>query len=83
VDNNLSAIDITSATVTAKVYNSGGTLVATYSGTATYAADGRAQFTITTTVTNTPGTYTATITRTTGASDTQVFGPLRIYVRDI
>jgi len=83
VDNNLSAIDITGATITTKVYNSGGTLVATYSGTATYAADGRAQFTITTTVTNTPGTYTATITRTTGASDTQVFGPLRIYVRDI
>ena len=83
VDNNLSAVDITSATVTAKVYNSGGSLVDTYSCTATYAADGRATFTIDTTVTNTPGTYTATITRTTGASDTQVFGPLRIYVRDI
>jgi hypothetical protein len=83
VDNNGSGIDITSATVTAKVYNSGGTLVDTYSCTATYAADGRATFTIDTTVTNTPGTYTATITRTTGASDTQIFGPLRIYVRDI
>jgi hypothetical protein len=83
VDNNGSGIDITSATVTAKVYNSGATLVDTYSCTATYAADGRATFTIDTTVTNTPGTYTATITRTTGASDTQVFGPLRIYVRDI
>jgi hypothetical protein len=83
VDNNGSGIDITSATVTAKVYNSGATLVDTYSCTATYAADGRAQFTIDTTVTNTPGTYTATITRTTGASDTQIFGPLRIYVRDI
>ena len=83
VDNNLSAIDITSATVTAKVYNSGGSLVDTYSCTATYAADGRATFTIDTTVTGTAGTYTATITRTTGASDTQVFGPLRIYVRDI
>jgi len=83
VDNNGAGIDITSATVTAKVYNSGATLVDTYSCTATYAADGRAQFTIDTTVTNTPGTYTATITRTTGASDTQVFGPLRIYVRDI
>lgn len=83
VDNNGSGIDITSATVTAKVYNSGGTLVDTYACTATYAADGRANFTIDTTVTNVPGTYTATITRTTGASDTQVFGPLRIYVRDI
>ena len=78
-----SGIDITSATVTAKVYNSGATLVDTYSCTATYAADGRATFTIDTTVTDVPGTYTATITRTTGASDTQVFGPLRIYVRDI
>ena len=78
-----SGIDITSATVTAKVYNSGASLVDTYSCTATYAADGRATFVIDTTVTNTPGTYTATITRTTGASDTQVFGPLRVYVRDI
>ena len=83
VDNNLSAIDITGATVTAKVYNSGGSLVDTYSCTATYAADGRATFTIDTTVTGTAGTYTATVTRTTGANDTQVFGPLRIYVRDI
>jgi hypothetical protein len=83
VDNNNAGIDITSATVTAKVYNSGATLIDTYSCTATYAADGRATFTIDTTVTDTPGTYTATITRTTGASDTQIFGPLRIYVRDI
>ena len=83
VDGNGNGIDITSATVTAKVYNSGGSLVDTYSCTATYAADGRATFTIDTTVTNTPGTYTATITRTTGANDTQIFGPLRIYVRDI
>ena len=83
VDGNGNGIDITSATVTAKVYNSGGSLVDTYACTATYAADGRATFTIDTTVTNTAGTYTATITRTTGASDTQVFGPLRIYVRDI
>ena len=83
VDGNGNGIDITSATVAAKVYNSGGSLVDTYSCTATYAADGRATFTIDTTVTNSTGTYTATITRTTGASDTQVFGPLRIYVRDI
>ena len=83
VDNNLSAVSISGATVTAKVYNSGGSLVDTYACTATYAADGRATFTIDTTVTGTAGTYTATITRTTGASDTQVFGPLRIYVRDI
>jgi len=83
VDANGSGIDITSATLTVKIYNSGATLVATYTGTATYAADGRLTFGITTAVTGTAGTYTATITRSTSASDTQIFGPLRIYVRDI
>lgn len=83
VDGNGVGIDITGATVTAKVYNAGGSLVDTYSCTATYADDGRATFTIDTTVTNTAGTYTATVTRSSTANDTQVFGPLRIYVRDI
>lgn len=83
VDGNGVGIDITGATVTAKIYNAGGTLVDTYSCTATYADDGRATFTIDTTVTNTAGTYTATVTRSSAANDTQVFGPLRIYVRDI
>ena len=39
--------------------------------------------TVSTTVTNTSGTYTVTVTRTTGASDTQVFGPLKLYVRPV
>jgi hypothetical protein len=82
-DANGTGIDITGATVSAKVYNSGGTLVATYNGTATYADNGRLSFGLTTTVTNTSGTYTVTVTRTTGASDTQVFGPLRLYVRPV
>lgn len=76
-------VSLAGATTSVKVYNTGGTLVATYSGTATYSADGRLTFAITTAVTANAGTYTATVTRTTGASDTQVFGPLRIYVRDI
>lgn len=76
-------VDLTGATLSTKVYNTAGTLVATISGTATYAAGGAMTWTIPTSVTNTAGTYTATITRTTGASDTEVFGPLRIYVRDI
>ena len=83
VDANGSGVDITASTLSVKVYNSGGTLVATYAGTATYAADGRLTFAITTAVTGTAGTYTATITRTTSASDTQVFGPLRLYVRSV
>ena len=82
-DANGTGIDITGATVTAKVYNAGGTLVATYSGTATYADNGRLSFGLTTTVTNTSGTYTVTVTRTTGATDTQVFGPLKLYVRPV
>jgi len=82
-DANGTGIDITGATVTAKVYSSTGTLVATYSGTATYADNGRLSFGLTTTVTNTSGTYTVTVTRTTGATDTQIFGPLRLYVRPV
>jgi hypothetical protein len=80
-DANGTGIDITGATVTAKVYSSAGTLVASYAGTATYADNGRLTFGLTTTVTNTSGTYTVTVTRTTGATDTQIFGPLRLYVR--
>ena len=76
-------VDLTGATLSTKVYNTAGTLVATITGTATYAAGGAMTWTIPTSVTNTAGTYTATITRSTGASDTEVFGPLRIYVRDI
>jgi hypothetical protein len=80
-DANGTGIDITGATVTAKVYSSAGTLVASYAGTATYADNGRLSFGLTTTVTATSGTYTVTVTRTTGATDTQIFGPLRLYVR--
>jgi len=82
-DANGTGIDITGATVTAKVYSSTGTLVASYAGTATYADNGRLSFGLTTTVTNTSGTYTVTVTRTTGATDTQIFGPLRLYVRPV
>jgi hypothetical protein len=82
-DANGTGIDITGATTSAKVYSSAGTLVATYAGTATYADNGRLTFGLTTTVTNTSGTYTVTVTRTTGATDTQIFGPLRLYVRPV
>jgi len=82
-DANGTGIDITGATTSAKVYSSAGTLVATYAGTATYADNGRLSFGLTTTVTNTSGTYTVTVTRTTGATDTQIFGPLRLYVRPV
>lgn len=83
VDAEGTGVDITGATLTAKVYNSSGSLIETVSGTISYAALGQVRWIIGTTTTNTAGTYTVTITRTTGASDTQIFGPLRVYVRDI
>lgn len=83
VDANGSGVPLSGATVSAKVYNSAGTLVATYGGTITYAADGWLTFGLTTVVTNTVGTYTITITRTTSATDTSIYGPLRMYVRGI
>jgi hypothetical protein len=83
IDANGSSVSLSGATVTAKVYNSAGTLVATYAGTITYAADGWLTFGLTTAVTNTVGTYTITITRTTSATDTSIYGPLRMYVRGI
>ena len=83
IDANGSSVSLSGATVTAKVYNSVGTLVATYAGTITYAADGWLTFGLTTAVTNTVGTYTITITRTTSATDTSIYGPLRMYVRGI
>lgn len=83
VDANGSGVPLSGATVSAKVYNSAGTLVATYGGTITYAADGWLTFGLTTAVTNTVGTYTITITRTTSATDTSIYGPLRMYVRGI
>lgn len=83
VDASGTGVNLTGATVDIKIYNTSGALVATYAATATYGEEGRCKFGITTTTTANAGTYTATATRTTGASDTQVFGPLRVYVRDI
>jgi hypothetical protein len=80
VDVNENGIDITGATVQAKAYNSAGTLVATYTCTPTYAADGRCTFLLTTAVTNVAGVYSVTITRAVGGN-VVVFGPLKVMVR--
>ena len=80
VDVNENGIDITGATVQAKVYNSAGTLVGTYTCTPTYAADGRCTFLLTTDVTNVAGVYSVTITRAVGGN-VVVFGPLKVMVR--
>lgn len=77
------AIDTTGATVTAKVYSLAGTLVDTYTATAIYAAGGRGYFALDTTVTATAGTYRVTITRSTGATDVTICGPVTLHVREV
>jgi hypothetical protein len=83
VDSAGAGVSLSGATLAVKVYNTAGTLVTTYTGIATYAPDGWLSFDLTTTVTNTVGTYTITVTRTTGATDVTIYGPLRVYVRGI
>jgi hypothetical protein len=80
VDANENGVDISGATVEAKVYNAIGSLIATYSCVPVYAADGRCTFQLTTSVTNTAGVYNVTLTRTIGGNIV-VFGPMKMIVR--
>lgn len=82
-DANGAGVNLTGSTVTVEVYSSGGTLAQSYAGTVQYDAMGWLTFVIDGLVTDTPGTYSLTVTRTTGATDTQVFGPARLYVRSL
>lgn len=74
-------IPLSGATLSVKVYNTSGTLISTYPGTASYSDAGFVTFTLDTVVTASPGTYYVTVTRTTGATDTSIYGGLRLYVR--
>ena len=80
VDANENGVDISGATVEAKVYNAIGSLIATYVCVPVYAADGRCTFQLTTLVTNTAGVYKVTLTRTIGGNII-VFGPMKMIVR--
>jgi hypothetical protein len=81
VDVTGTGIPLAGATLTVNIYNASGTLVTTYPGTASYSEAGFVTFTLDTVVTASPGTYYVTVTRTTGASDTSIYGGLRLYVR--
>ena len=81
VDANGTGIPLVGATLSVKIYNASGTLVTTYMGTASYSDAGFLTFTLDSVVTATPGTYYLTVTRTTGATDTSIYGGLRLYVR--
>jgi hypothetical protein len=80
VDNSGGGVDITGASVTAKIYNASSQLIDTYTCTPTYALDGRCSFNLDTTVTDNSGHYTVTVTRQVGGNIV-VFGPLRCLVR--
>lgn len=80
VDNSGGGVDITGATVTAKIYNASSQLIDTYTCTPTYALDGRCSFNLDTTVTDNSGHYTLIVTRQVGGNIV-VFGPLRCLVR--
>ena len=80
VDANGTGVDLTSATVDVKVYSATGTLVTTYAGTVAYAVMGHILIPLTTTVTNTVGTYIVNVVSTIGTTVT-VYGPLKMYVR--
>lgn len=80
VDANENGVDISGATVEAKMYNAIGSLIATYVCVPVYAADGRCTFQLTTLVTNTAGVYNVTLTRTIGGNII-VFGPMKMIVR--
>lgn len=81
VDVTGTGIPLVGATLSVKIYNASGTLVTTYTGTASYSDAGFLTFTLDSVVTATPGTYYLTVTRTTGATDTSIYGGLRLYVR--
>jgi len=81
VDVTGTGIPLVGATLSVKIYNAAGTLVTTYTGTASYSDAGFLTFTLDSVVTATPGTYYITVTRTTGATDTSIYGGLRLYVR--
>lgn len=82
VDANNAPIAINNRTCTVKVYNLSNTLVATYTPTIQYDANGELSFTLTSAVTGTAGLYNAYVQRV-GVSDTVSYGPLAIKVRSL
>jgi len=83
VDANNAPINIGVATVSIKVYDIANTLVATYTPTIQYNANGEVSFTLDTTVSANAGTYNIYAVRTNGVSDVVSFGPLQLLVKSL
>ena len=82
VDANNAPIAIQNRTCSVKVYNLSNTLVATYTPTIQFDANGELSFTLTSAVTGTAGLYNAYVQRV-GVTDTVSYGPLAIKVKSL
>jgi len=82
-DANGKEIAVGAATLSVKVYDLANTLIATYTPTVQFNANGEASFILDTTVTANTGTYNIYITRNNGVSDIVSFGPLQLLVKSL
>lgn len=82
VDANNAPIAIQNRTCSVKVYNLSNTLVATYTPSIQFDANGELSFSLTSTVTGTAGLYNAYV-QVVGVSDTVSYGPLAIKVKSL
>jgi len=82
VDANDAPVAIGNRTCTVRVYDLANTLVASYTPTIQYDANGELSFDLSSTVTNTAGTYNIYVYRV-GATDTVSFGPLQLKVKPL
>lgn len=73
--------NISGSTLSVEVYNSTNNLIATYTPTVQYAGNGEITFVISTDVTATYGDYNVYCVKTTGTTDSVVYGPLALKVR--
>jgi len=82
VDANNAPVSIAGRTCTVRVYDLANTLVASYTPTIQFDVNGELSFNLSTTVTNTAGTYNIYVYRV-GAADTVSFGPLQLKVKPL
>jgi len=83
VDANGKSVSIGASVLSVKVYDLANTLIATYTPTVQFNANGEVSFVLDGTTTNTAGTYNIYITRTNGVSDVVSFGPLQLLVKSL
>jgi hypothetical protein len=73
--------NIAGATLSVEVYNSTNNLIATYIPTVRYSGNGEITFVLSTDVSATYGDYNVYCTKTSGSTDSVVYGPLSLRIR--